>query len=214
MKIRTHLFAALASVAGLLGFTATAHATVYTYSGVVTLCTPTCDSFASLAVGTEVTGQVEIDTSPNGTWTFADVNPSFGYEVFNPAAPTIPFDGTNPTVANPLPLNELIAPIRETGLTFTTGGTTDANNDLDSGFILHEFVVPPFSSNGAWVIFDLSTGIAQVCVFFTSTGCIPGATQVAVIEGDFTPAAIPVPAAAWLFGSALLGLMGLRRRRA
>jgi hypothetical protein len=199
--------------ASLLAFAGTAGATVYNYSGVVTSCTPTCDSFAALAVGTEVTGQVQIETSPNGTWTFADVSPAFSYTVLNPNAPLEPFDGTNPTTANPLPLNELIAPIRETGLTFTTGGTTDADNDLDSGFILHEFVVPPFSDNGAWVLFDLDSGIAQVCLFFTSLGCIPGATEVAVIQGDFTVAPVPVPAALWLFGPAVLGLLGLRRRR-
>jgi hypothetical protein len=203
---------ALAGVS-LLAFAGTAGATVYNYSGVVISCTPTCDSFAALAVGTEVTGQVEIATSPNGTWTFADVSQAFSYTVLNPNAPLEPFDGTNPDTANPLPLNELIAPIRESGLTFTTGGTTDANNDLDSGFILHEFVVPPFSDNGAWVLFDIEAGIAQVCVFFTLTGCIPGATEVAVIQGDFSVAAVPLPAALWLFGPAVLGLLGLRRRR-
>src|SRR5262245_53234030 len=213
MKISTRLSALLFAGASLFAWAATANATVYNYSGTVISCTPTCDSFAALAVGTEVTGQVTINTSPNGSWTFADVSASFSYEVFNPAAPLEPFDGTNPTTANPLPLNELIAPIRETGLTFTTGGTTDASNDLDSGFILHEFVVPPFSDNGAWVVFDLSSGLAQVCVFFTAVGCIPGATEVAVIQGDFTPAAVPLPATIWLFGPMVVGLLGARRRR-
>ena len=46
--------------ASMLAFAGTAGATVYTYSGTVITCTPTCDSFAALAVGTEVTGQVEI----------------------------------------------------------------------------------------------------------------------------------------------------------
>ena len=59
---------------------------------------------------------------------------------------------------------------------------------------------------------NLDPGIAQVCVFFTSLGCIPGATEVAVIQGDFTLQAVPVPAALWLFGPAVLGLLGLRRR--
>jgi hypothetical protein len=34
----------------------------------------------------------------------------------------------------------------------------------------------------------------------------------AVSRGDISPAAVPVPAAAWLFGSGLLGLFGVARR--
>lgn len=33
-----------------------------------------------------------------------------------------------------------------------------------------------------------------------------------VFKADFAPAAVPVPAAAWLFGSGLIGLLGLKRR--
>jgi hypothetical protein len=33
------------------------------------------------------------------------------------------------------------------------------------------------------------------------------------VYADFTPAAVPIPAAAWLFGSGLLGLVGVARRR-
>jgi hypothetical protein len=38
-----------------------------------------------------------------------------------------------------------------------------------------------------------------------------GATEVAVIQGDFTPAAVPVREAIWLFSPTVLVL--LRRRR-
>ena len=71
--------------------------------------------------------------------------------------------------------------------------------------MLLEFLVPPFSSNGAFVVFDLGTGNGQVCLFYATAGCIPGATQAVVFEGDFT--LVPVPAAVWLFGSALLGCL-------
>ncbi|MEL7448257.1 MAG: hypothetical protein AAFN78_03560, partial [Pseudomonadota bacterium] len=128
----------------LLG-ASTASAAVYQFTGVVTLCTGTCDSFASLDVGTEVTGTWEIITSPGGSWGFADMG-SFGAEVFNPGAPVEPFDGTNPTTANPLPLVSGVAPIVASGGGMTTGGTTDAGNQLNSGTILHEFIVPPFNS--------------------------------------------------------------------
>lgn len=189
----------------------TAQSAVYSFVGVVTLCTGTCNSFASLEIGTQVTGTWEINTTPSGSWSFADAG-AFGASVFNPAAPALPFDGSNPTTANPLPLVSSIAPIAASGGGLTTGGTTDANNQLASGNILHEFVVPPFNSNGAWVIFDIgANGLAQaqVCLFFLTAGCIPNATQAVVIDGQFTR--IPIPASLWMFGSALLGVARLRR---
>jgi hypothetical protein len=48
-------------------------------------------------------------------------------------------------------------------------------------------------------------------------GCTPGAaTNVDIdIDGNpmVSPSAVPVPAAAWLFGSALIGLAGVARRK-
>lgn len=189
-----------------------ANSALYQFDGVVTLCTGTCASFASLALGTTVSGTYEINTTPNGSWGFADMG-AFGANIFNPGASIEPFDGTNPTTANPLPLIAGVAPIVASGGGLTTGGTTDADNELSSGNILHEFIVPPLNSNAAWVIFDIGSGgvaQAQVCLFFPTAGCIPGATQAVVIDGQFT--FIPVPAAAWLFGSAL-GLLGWLKRR-
>lgn len=190
----------------------TANAAVYSFSGIVTLCTGTCDSFSSLDVGTQVTGTWQILTTPDGSWGFADVV-DFSAQVFNPGAPLEPFNGANPTTANPLPLLPQIAPIVAAGGGLTTGGTTDAGNQLASGTILHEFIVPPFNGNGAWVIFDIGPGgvaQAQVCLFFPTAGCIPGATQAVVIDGQFS--LIPIPAAVWLFGSAVIGLFGWSRR--
>lgn len=190
-----------------------ANAALYNFSGVVTLCSGTCASFASLDVGTQVTGTWEINTTPGGAWSFADIG-AFLAEVLNPGAPLEPFNGANPTTANPLPLIPAIAPIVASGGGLATGGTTDAGNELNSGVILHEFAVPPFNSNGAWVIFNIGAGgvaQAQVCLFFPTAGCIPGATQAVVIDGQFS--LVPIPAAVWLFGSALLGFLGLARRR-
>ncbi len=207
------LTVAAIALAGLGSATA-ANAVLYEFNGTVTLCTGTCDSFASLDVGTQINGIWEIDVQADGTWGFVDVI-DFGAEVFNPGAPVEPFDGTNPTTANPLPLLPSVAPVAAAGGGLTTGGGTNATGQLENGTILHEFVVPPFNSNAAWVVFDIGldgAATAQVCLFFPTAGCIPGATQAVVIEGQFT--VVPVPAAVWLFGSALLGLVGLRHRKA
>jgi hypothetical protein len=40
-----------------------------------------------------------------------------------------------------------------------------------------------------------------------------GATEVAVIQGDFTPAAVPVPAGDLAVRPEVPGLLGLRQRR-
>jgi hypothetical protein len=61
----------------------------------------------------------------------------------------------------------------------------------------------------AWTHFDLGTGaIVEETIGYwninSSTGQIAFST---------TPSAVPVPAAVWLFGSGLLGLVGVARRR-
>ena len=209
----TRMTSALAAI--LLGvgflFAGSAKAALYDFTGTVTLCTGTCDSFASLDVGTQLTGRWEINTSPDGSWSFADMG---NFEAFltNLGTPLEPYNGTNLTTSNPLPLSPAVAPIAASGGGLTTGGTTDVFNELNSGIILHEFVVAPFNNNGAWLIFDIGVGgaaQAQICLFFPTAGCIPGATQAVVIDGQFN--VIPIPASVWLFSSALIGLIGLKR---
>lgn len=202
---------------GIMGLSGTAAAATYNFEGMITTCTDTCLGFASLDVGSIVVGSWTINTTANGSWGFADIS-DFGAIVQNPSVPLDP--GPSPTTINPLPLIPAIAPVREGPagpLGLVTGGTTDADNQLNSGTILHEFIVPPLDDNAAWAIFNIGPGgqaTVEVCVLFTGLGCIPGGTQAVVIEGQFTLAPIPLPAAAWLLGPALLGLAGLRRRRA
>ncbi|MFK8015320.1 MAG: thrombospondin type 3 repeat-containing protein [Gammaproteobacteria bacterium] len=170
--------------AALLLLASAASATDYTYDGDITLCTGTCDSFAALELGSDVNGTLDISVDADSTFTAADIN-SFGFLITS-SAPAEPFDGTNPATANPLPIDSAVAAIRETGGGLTTGGTTDSDGNLASGTILFEFLVPPFSSNSAWVIFDIASGDVQVCLFFTQSGCIPGATEAVVVSGGFS----------------------------
>ncbi|MEL7450760.1 MAG: VPLPA-CTERM sorting domain-containing protein [Pseudomonadota bacterium] len=197
-----------AALLGLSAMSAGAQAAIYNYTSTVTLCTATCDSFASLDVGTTITGQIEIDVDPNGSFTDADVG-AFTFQVFNPALPVSGPVG-DPVNDNPLILDSGL------GIAGSNGsmGTADAAGQLNGGELLIEFLVPPFSSNGAFVVFDLTTGNGQVCLFFSTAGCIPGATEAVKFEGSFELAAVPVPAAVWLMGSALLGFAGFGRRSA
>ena len=195
-----------AALLGLSAMSAGAQAALYNYTSVVTLCTSTCDSFASLDVGTVISGQIEIDVLPDGTFGDADVG-AFTFQVFNPALPVSGPVG-DPVNDNPLILDSGLGIAGSNG----SSGGTDSAGELASGELLIEFLVPPFSSNGAFVVFDLATGNGQVCLFFSTAGCIPGATEAVRFEGSFS--VVPVPAAVWLMGSALLGFAGFGRRSA
>jgi hypothetical protein len=203
MRIIKTVTASLALGATML-LGSTANAALYSYTSVVTLCTGTCASIVSLDVGSTITGLFDISTTPGGSFGDADIT-STVITITNPALPTAPPVG-DPVNDNPLILDSSLG----VGASNGTGGTTDLGNQINGGQMAYEFLVPPFSSNGAYVIIDLATGNGQVCLFYATAGCIPGATQAVVFEGSFQ--LVPVPAAVWLFGSAL-GLLGLGTRR-
>lgn len=93
-----------------------AGAAVYEYEGAFTFCISTCDSFSAFGgpggatnpTPSIVTGTITINVEPGGTFETADLV-GFDLEVFNEAAPVVPYDGTNVTLANPLPLNSAVA---------------------------------------------------------------------------------------------------------
>jgi hypothetical protein len=65
----------------------------------------------------------------------------------------------------------------------------------------------------------LSIGSTDVLIGTSGGGCVPGACGVfsggTTILTDFNPAnvnVVPIPAAIWLFGTGLVGLLGMRRK--
>lgn len=105
---------------------------------------------------------------------------------------------------------------------------SSASAPLANGDGIYTFVVPDGSFGGninfAW---GATTGI-DVFMVWSSDGVtsldvdgdgLPGARMVdgpfPGFSANFTPgpAAVPIPAAVWLFGSGLLGLVGIARRR-
>jgi hypothetical protein len=174
------------------------------------LCTTTCDSFISLDVGSTISGEIDINTTANGVFTDTDIN-SFAFQVFNPALPVSGPVG-DPLNDNPLIVGSALGIAASNG----TNGTTDALNELFSGELLLEFLTPPFSSNGAFVLFDLATGNGKICLFFATAGCITGATESVTFQGAFTQAIVvpPIPPSnvsePSIIGLLAISLIGIR----
>ena len=153
---------------------------IFNYNGTVDLCTGTCDGFASLDIGSELSGSIAIQAGPNGSFADIDIG-DFLFSIFNPSAPVSGPIG-DPITDNPLFLSSVLGVLASNG----SSGNTGNNGELISGQILLEFLVPPLGSNGAFIIFDLASGRGQVCLFFATAGCIPGATEAIGFSGTFT----------------------------
>jgi len=89
----------------------------------------------------------------------------------------------------------------------STSLTTDATT-VTGGSI--EFYGNAGTGQQATILVDFGAGTFDIWSGTTSFG---GDTNNAFYGGGGTLSAVPVPAAAWLFGSALVGLVGVGRRR-
>ena len=101
-----------------------------------------------------------------------------------------------------------------------------SNNNLVDSFS-YEGILLPFTEGDASSISDSNTDITSISRIIDGVdsnnnaldfqlGCItPGSSNIAG-SGDCSSqsvSAVPVPAAAWLFGSGLIGIAGLARRK-
>ncbi len=203
MRKLTSIARAAILVIGLAS-SATNATSLYNYSGVITLCTGACAPFASLAVGSTVTGTIAIDTTPGGSFGDADIN-NFVFMLFNPVVPPEGPTG-DPLTDNPIVLDSAAGVVASNG----TAGTTDAADQIDSGQLLLELLLSPFVESETFIVFDLATGNGQMCIFYQVAGCIPNATESLKFEGQFS--LVPLPAAMWLLLSAV-GMLGWTRRK-
>jgi len=62
---------------------------------------------------------------------------------------------------------------------------------------------------------DHSSSLMQLVLAYNDNALYTGDSDFddMLVRADFRVAAVPVPAAVWLFGSGLLGLIGMARRR-
>lgn len=100
-----------------------------------------------------------------------------------------------------------------TGCAFTRAGATSGDIVLS----LSVFGNGELTNAGGTI--NLSTGTSDTMTFCQNGACtswgIATADSIGVASGTITatPAVVPIPAAVWLFGSGLIGLIGAARRK-
>lgn len=152
---------------------------IYRHDGTVTLCSSACNSVDALALGSQFDSTIVIDVGPSEQFEDDDITYA-RLSIFNPALPLSgPFG--DPATDNPLILEIATRTVASNG----TVGMTDDNQNLVSGQMLLELLQGQFRVNQTYLVFDLSTGDAQICLFFPLSGCIPMATEVAKVAGEF-----------------------------
>ena len=172
-------------VALLFAFSINAQAGVLTLSGVVTVAT---DAFSALTpAGTPILGPISIaDSAFGGTAGLADIESidvSVGGFCFSTETPSAcPLPGADVAITS-LDADAIDLSSLPAGGTLAVTATTSAM-----------FGMAPVA-----IMFDFGAG-----TFFADGGAL------GTVEG--TVELVPIPAAVWLFGSAMLGLIGLRRR--
>ena len=69
--------------------------------------------------------------------------------------------------------------------------------------------------NNSNVVVDFTDGVVALCGWWNYGNCIAdeGDAPYAQVDYTYEVSSVPVPAAVWLFGSALLGLVGVARRK-
>ena len=84
--------------------------------------------------------------------------------------------------------------------------TTVANGD-------YLFAAPPLTNNNAYMVIIETVPSGFIATTPTSLYFLSDSSGASISTADFGFQAVPVPAAAWLFGSGLIGLLGMARRK-
>ncbi|MDG1662518.1 MAG: VPLPA-CTERM sorting domain-containing protein [Pseudomonadales bacterium] len=190
----------LAAVVTLSSASLTAQAALveYNFVGLVTDNTGAGSAFVVVDIGGTIGAFFEADAGGDSAIADGEVDATLGYNGFANRTPTrFALRNSNTSIAFPG-----VALGAASGSTLTLDGL----GNIDGGIISLFGATPPGSSSATLNI-DVDAGTWQFLV--------TGVGQAASGTGAFVAVnPVPVPAAAWLFGSALLGLAGARRKRA
>lgn len=82
-------------------------------------------------------------------------------------------------------------------------------------FALNSAETDSFLTNGGLVGMNFSSDVTELCGWFNYSNCQATGPYAPFAEATYTYniPEVPIPAALWLFGSALLGLAGIARRK-
>ena len=170
---------------------------------------------------TNTFGSGPITHAPSIIWTSSNTNAVFtytngyGFSSNGFWGDTPAMAGTNSPVEsmtwqfeNPLTaVGGLINYSTDNGSDPTIAVYDSANNLLESAILSFSVLEP----NGGQ-FYGFQSAFANIS-YFTLSGSYIGLRNLTIdTEGGQVPSAVPVPAAAWLFGSAALGFFGLRRK--
>lgn len=205
MITKTQFFIGTVSASILIAFTPVKASVIYSYTG------NNFDTFWEAGTDAEpytydlsmnITGTLELDTPLDASLVNVGVTPiSF---TFN--------DGIN-TLTN---LNT-----NTSAFMFST----DANGDITTWSILtainfqdpiSEGDISKSISTENFGVFNYDIGFTSICTGLTDTGCLTSLRRGSATISTGTwieTTVVPIPATVWLFGSGLLGLIGITRRK-
>ena len=190
---KTRLLSMICIVGYILVVSKTVYAVnvTYDFSGTCQAADWDCGPLGVLDTSVDsVTGTLELGLSEPGitqSWDSATVlTYSFTFDNFT-------IDNTNSTLSNSLSGN----------VPFTT--TSSSPFDAGDGFLLATYDLDTS------IFLNISVGGVNL-VQGSLTGCT-GSCQALALGSWTRTSAVPVPAAVWLFGSGLVGLMGVARRK-
>lgn len=149
-----------------------------------------------------------LDTQDGGGWSIATATDAMSFidALFGPVTPTCAHDGTSPTSINCGALSSWY--FGKLGDSYHRGsGTADLVWFMDdAGQVDYISIPPPGPAVG---IYDLGT-IASSDMYSAEDRFLFDRTVGWLVV---RPSAVPIPSALWLFGSGLIGLIGLARRK-
>lgn len=174
----------LAATGAIVAASASGYAATYSLTGVIESCTGVCSLF-----------------------TAAGQTASFGFDGADGAGAVDVGSISNVDISLSTPTGGSLAFV--SGVALASSLSADASNLLTGGLVTLR-ATGATTGIVAQSDIDIDAGIWTAYVVSAADGSLAQIASGSITGG--TISAVPVPAAAWLFGSALIGLFGVKRR--